>query len=280
MTGRPAIPVVDQIEVEARLAETLRVASPDERQALYGVVYDEIYRMHLTRRGAAADQQTFGASRRLLPPLLRLTHAGDSVLEIGCGTGFLSIELARHQRSVTGVDVSNIALDAARAHAHSVKATTACFDLVAGLTLPFPDDSFDFAYSVETIEHLHPDDVLLHLAEVYRVLRHSSVYWILTPDRVMQRTVAERFGIEPVNAIDDVHLKEWTYGELRVVLLKAGFGKIRSPWRNSSLLWFPLLPVRVKETAERIVAALPTSIGRAAALGLGTVSCSLIATKL
>jgi ubiquinone/menaquinone biosynthesis C-methylase UbiE len=208
-----------------------------------------------------------------------MTRPGDSILEIGCGTGYLAIELARQRRLVTGVDVSKVALDVAQSHAKNLTVSTPSFELLAGLTLPFPDGAFDFAYSVETVEHMHPDDVPSHLAEVCRVLRSGGAYWILTPDRVMHRTVAERFGIDAVNAIDDVHLKEWTYAELRLAVTKAGFGRIRSPWRNSYLPWLPLLPVSAKELAERIVIALPASMARAAAMGFGTASCSIIATK-
>src|SRR5439155_16075343 len=155
----------EQVLVEAELAKKLADASPQDRQKLYGPMYDQIYAMHLSR---APETLEFGASPVLLPLLLKLSRPGNKVLEVGCGAGLLAIELARSGRQVTGVEVSDVILEQARRRSQGVTGVT--FETVTGVGLPFPDEAFDFAYSIEVLEHLHEADVEEHLYEVRRVL--------------------------------------------------------------------------------------------------------------
>jgi SAM-dependent methyltransferase len=209
----------EQVRAEAELARRLAQAPEDERRRLYGPAYDRIYEMHLSRE---PDVLEFGATPGLVPLLLGLTREGDSALEVGCGTGLLVIELARAGREVTGVDVAEVALEIARRRAGEARLV---FDRVEGVALPYADASFDFAYSVEVVEHLHERDARAHFAEVRRILRPSGRYWILTPSRLASVAAAERFGAD-ADAGADVHLKEWTYGELHLALRDAGFPKV------------------------------------------------------
>jgi cyclopropane fatty-acyl-phospholipid synthase-like methyltransferase len=50
-------------------------------------------------------------------PALDLDVAGPRVLDIGCGSGEVALELARRGRQVTGIDISAVAVDRARAKA-------------------------------------------------------------------------------------------------------------------------------------------------------------------
>jgi SAM-dependent methyltransferase len=145
-----------------------------------------------------------------------------------------------------------------------------------GTTIPAASESADFVYSVEVLEHLHPDDVAAHLREVHRVLRPGGRYWLLTPNRLDTVGSADRFGVN-VEVDADVHLKEWTYSELVPELERAGFQELRSPWRNRRLQWLPLMPASWFVAAER----LPRRAvgGRLARSLLGIIACSIVSRK-
>jgi SAM-dependent methyltransferase len=238
----------EQIRAEAELARQLAEAPEHERRKLYGPAYDRIYKMHLSR---APDVLDFGADLRLMPLLLKLTEPGDCVLEIGCGTGLLAVELAKAERVVTAVDVSQVALDKARERAGG---TTLTLERIDGAVLPFEDLSFAFAYSVEGLEHKHPDDVFEHLREVRRTVRHGGHYWFLTPSGLASSTAGERFGVEAETETDaDVHLKEWTYTELQRALRDAGWWNAKVPLRDYEHLWWPRLSLGTAAWLERHV---------------------------
>jgi ubiquinone/menaquinone biosynthesis C-methylase UbiE len=256
----------EQVRIEAELAKRLLRADTIERRKLYGDVYDEVYSMHLSR-----DPETleFGASTIFIPFLLRLSRPGQSVLEIGCGTGLMAIELARAGRRVTGIDVSRVALDKARSRGEGVRGLE--FTLVTGVHLPYPAAVFNCAYSIEVLEHLHEEDVKTHFTEVRRILRPGGRYWFMTPTALASRSAPERFGVStPVDA--DVHLKEWTYQELEPLLREIGFSRIVVPFRVHRALSAPPMPIRLVSLAERLHSSRLHRY-----LGLGV--CSVVAVR-
>jgi trans-aconitate 2-methyltransferase len=93
--------------------------------------------------------------------------AGERVLDIGCGTGRLTAEIAaRAQRSeVIATDVSASMLEQARAYYGGI----ARFTRANGMHLPFVDGSFDAVFSTATF-HWIPDHEQL-FGEIYRVLK-------------------------------------------------------------------------------------------------------------
>jgi 2-polyprenyl-3-methyl-5-hydroxy-6-metoxy-1,4-benzoquinol methylase len=261
----------EQVRAEAELARQLVDAPASDRAKLYGIVYDRIYEMHLSRDPEALD---FGATPRLVRFLEMLAAPGADVIEVGCGGGLLAIELAQRNRQVLGVDVSQRILEVASKRAGQLPSLR--FLSTAGTAIPAEGRAADLVYSVEVLDHLHPDDVATHLREVHRVLKPGGRYWLLAPNRHDSRGSARRFGVDiEVNA--DVHLKNWTYSELAPELERAGFCHLRSPWRNTRLLSLPLLPVSWFVQAERLPAAV-LSDRRARSL-LGIIACSIVACK-
>lgn len=101
---------------------------------------------------------------------------GESVLDVGCGTGNLVIEAKRHVGRtgvVTGIDASPEMI--ARARRKAGKAgLEATFEQAIVEKLPFPDATFDVVFSTTMLHHLPDKPRRQCLAEIRRVLRPSG----------------------------------------------------------------------------------------------------------
>jgi len=106
---------------------------------------------------------------------------GLRVLEVACGRGGFSWELARAGARVAGCDFSLAALLASRSKATQLPASaTAGFIQGDAARLPFESSSFDVTISCETIEHV--PDVRAALWEMYRVTRPGGKLLLTTPN--------------------------------------------------------------------------------------------------
>ena len=98
--------------------------------------------------------------------------SGDRVLDVGCGTGSLTIAAARAAGPtgrVVGVEPSAEMIERARAKARRARRDV---ELVAtaGEALPFPDDAFDVVLLSLVLHQLPSDPLHRTMAEVRRVL--------------------------------------------------------------------------------------------------------------
>jgi SAM-dependent methyltransferase len=96
--------------------------------------------------------------------------AGDRVLDVGCGKGFLLYELLQ---AIPGIEVAG--LDISRYALEHCKAEVASF-LVEGsaVSLPFPEKSFDLVLSINTLHNLQLPELECSLREIERVGRRAK----------------------------------------------------------------------------------------------------------
>lgn len=95
---------------------------------------------------------------------------GDSVLDVGCSSGYLATKLAAAAGPaghVTGVDPSQAAVAYARRRA----AGAITFSVGAAQDLPLPDSSFDVVTCTLAIHHVPARKREAAFAEMYRVTR-------------------------------------------------------------------------------------------------------------
>jgi 2-polyprenyl-3-methyl-5-hydroxy-6-metoxy-1,4-benzoquinol methylase len=118
----------------------------------------------------------------------RRLEAGVRVLDVGCGDGRLTAELARAGVSVVGVDVAAEALRRARETNPDLKLGL----IPAEGPWPLEDSSFDVVWAGDTIEHVA--DTPAWLSEVRRVLRSGGTLLLSTPahDRLLLVALALR----------------------------------------------------------------------------------------
>jgi SAM-dependent methyltransferase len=114
---------------------------------------------------------------RFMDRWLSTLHAGQPVrvLEIGCGDGYFSEQLAKRGCQVTGIDLSPVGVAKAQSRVPNGKF------LVHDLTepLPFEDGSVDAVWCSEVLEHLFAP--LFVLEQVRRVLRPGGVLMATVP---------------------------------------------------------------------------------------------------
>jgi len=121
----------------------------------------------------AGDMTLEDATTRLTDELAGLLtiEPGDRLPDIGCGIGEPAIRLAA-AHDITGVGISIAAGQIERANARAAAAGLTgrlSFELADAMELPFPDESFDVVWALESLHHM-PDR--WHVVEqAARVLR-------------------------------------------------------------------------------------------------------------
>jgi SAM-dependent methyltransferase len=111
-------------------------------------------------------------SARLAEPFLEFSGArpGDRALDVGCGTGTMSLALAQRGATTVGVDTSEPYLEGARRLRSHPNVT---YELGDACDLPYPDDSFDVCVSTLVIDVIPEPE--LAAAEMRRVTRPGGV---------------------------------------------------------------------------------------------------------
>jgi 2-polyprenyl-6-hydroxyphenyl methylase/3-demethylubiquinone-9 3-methyltransferase len=96
-----------------------------------------------------------------------------NVLDIGCGGGFTCEFIAKKGATVSGIDLSDVSIEAAKIHA---KESDLIIDYRGGTAenLPYEDDRFDVITCIDVLEHV--EDVAKVIAEVKRVLKPGGVF--------------------------------------------------------------------------------------------------------
>jgi 2-polyprenyl-3-methyl-5-hydroxy-6-metoxy-1,4-benzoquinol methylase len=154
-----------------------------------------------------------------------LTHvsAGQDVLDVGCGEGWFSAELARAGASPVGVDVAQEPLRRARRRHPDLDLRS----LPAGRPWPLSDTSFDVVWAGEVIEHVV--DTAGWLSEARRVLRSGGLLVLSTPDHGPLTMVALALRPRAFDSHFDPrgdHLRFYTRRSLAALLTDFGFERI------------------------------------------------------
>ena len=132
---------------------------------------------------------------------------GARVLDIGCGTGYGTAELAQHARSATGIDISADAIVYATEH---YPIPNARFLAASATAIPFPTASFDLITAFEVIEHLENwHDLLI---EARRLLHPNGIFLVSTPNKLYYAESRAKEGPNPF------HRHEFEFAEFRAAL--------------------------------------------------------------
>ena len=100
-------------------------------------------------------------------------HAGDRVLDVGCGTGQLAMTFAKRiapSGSIAGIDPAPEMIKRATSRARKQQVPVA-FQVAFAQRLPFPNATFDAVACTLALHHVAEDDQQSAVQEMHRVLK-------------------------------------------------------------------------------------------------------------
>jgi demethylmenaquinone methyltransferase/2-methoxy-6-polyprenyl-1,4-benzoquinol methylase/phosphoethanolamine N-methyltransferase len=174
---------------------------------------------------SVVDVLTLGHTRRLRNVTIdaALLDVGESVLDVGCGTGGVTIPAAERvgpRGLAAGIDPSPEMIAVARSKADRLNLKV---DFRIGVieSLPYPDGSFDAVTSSLMMHHLTPELQVKGIAEIYRVLKPGGRLLIA------DTTIPRGFFLKRVfGLIARRHGVKFGVEDLTGVLKSAGFAGV------------------------------------------------------
>jgi ubiquinone/menaquinone biosynthesis C-methylase UbiE len=163
---------------------------------------------------------------------LEEVRGGHRVLDLGCGDGRVTGELARTGVEVVGLDPSAVALERARAAHPDLEFVAPCEDG----SLPFGDSEFDVAVCLHVLEHVADTQMLL--SEARRVLVPGGRLAITVPwhGTVKNVWIALRSFDRHHDPLEPV-LRFYTESSLTTLLGALGFETVRTRAAGGSPLF-------------------------------------------
>ncbi|MEW2523737.1 class I SAM-dependent methyltransferase [Streptomyces sp. NPDC047071] len=162
--------------VAGRIPETDEGLQGDE----LALKYDEMQR-HIRDQGWLQEK---------VDDILAADITSGTVLEVGCGPGYLGLEWIKQVTgtvSLTGVDISEAMVRRARGNAEAYGVAGQCaYECGDVLALPYEDGRFEHAFSASSL-HEWADPVRA-LSEIHRVLRPGGRYCVMDLRRDIDRT--------------------------------------------------------------------------------------------
>ena len=135
-----------------------------------------------TARGSWIARREFGLMLRLLDP-----PGGDTLLDVGCGTGHFSRRFAAAGLRVTGLDPDPAMLEYARGAGGGVEYLRG-----TATALPFPNEAYDFVTAITSLCFVA--EASRALLEMWRVARHAVLLGLLNRHSLLYRHKHGRGG--------------------------------------------------------------------------------------
>jgi ubiquinone/menaquinone biosynthesis C-methylase UbiE len=151
-----------------------------------------------------------------LPRLVAFSaYQGKKVLEVGCGVGIDLVRFAAAGADVTGIDLSQTAIELACKNftLHGLKAN---LRVMNGECMLFPDNTFDLVYAHGVLQYTADSGKMV--TEIHRILKPGGEAIMMVYNRNSWLNLMRRVTKVPLEHEDAPMLRKFSIGELKQLL--------------------------------------------------------------
>ena len=240
---------------------TYGVSKTDSYRDVGDIPDNELNASHFDRYMQKSRKQFFDAQKPDEPLAARFidydTLPGKKVLDIACGFGWATVEMARYGANVTGIDLTPRAIAATAKHCE-YRNLEVELQVMDAQKMTFPDEIFDFVHAWGCLMHM--PDTEKAISEINRVLKpggwtsgymynkRSISYWWhiwLLRGVLMGRLI--RYGFDTTQLVSrytdgitiggNVLTKVYTPKQATTMFKAAGFADVKfNPWGPPNML--------------------------------------------
>jgi ubiquinone/menaquinone biosynthesis C-methylase UbiE len=137
---------------------------------------------------------------------LKLSH--KRALDFGCGVGRVTQALSKYFDEVDGVDIAPSMIELANTYNQCEDRVHYYLNNQNSLEI-FQDNSYDFIYSVEVFQHMHPQYQEKYLSELLRILSPEGLLVFELPSEYenLKRKVFFNFTFQDIKFIHSLYWK-------------------------------------------------------------------------
>ena len=213
-------------ELEKRLTKELLESTPENRWEVFERCYSMLYSELWWLNKFIGAGSTLPPSQRYKNLVELIGQPPKKIYEIGSGKGEMMTYLAS-----CGFECRATEITRERGKNVYQSISNLSWGISNGVHLERFEapNSYDVVVSDQVIEHLHPDDLYEHFKGVLSILSTGGRYFFATPHRHMGPSdISKIFKCDKPMGM---HLKEYTYRELKEMLERAGFKDISAVLR-------------------------------------------------
>ena len=157
---------------------------------------------------------------------------GQKVLDLGCGVGIFSLELAKMDVQVVGLDYSEESINICRKLSDGLNIPVE-FTLADATSTGLPSSTFDVVYCADLVEHLYPEVFGRLIGETKRILKVGGklIIWTPNPGHIFEYIKQRNIILKR----DEGHVGYRTLRELKERLQERGFKIDKAYYRESHL---------------------------------------------
>ncbi|MFH1928019.1 MAG: methyltransferase domain-containing protein [Chloroflexota bacterium] len=232
-------------ELEKRLTKQLLESTHENRWKTFDRCYTKLYSEldWLNRFIGSSNIALTPAKLCAIWPIV-IGEPPKSIYEIGSGKGGLISYLA-----TCGYDCKGTEITRERGKKHVSECSNLSWGISDGVHLTRFEraDTYDVVVSNQVIEHIHPDDLVEHFKGVRSILIDGGRYIFATPHKFVGPSDISR--VFKCDKPMGMHLKEYSYQEIRRLLIQSGFNKIFAVWR---------IPERISRLFDIVIKPKPS----------------------